>query len=318
MNSSSFIGIDIAQRTVDIAQEEAGPVQRISNTPAAIEHWLRQLPGPCRIAVESTGGLHLNLVRTALANGHTVYVLNPRDLAHYARSLGRRAKTDRLDARLILRYLRHEHEQLHPHQLPSALQAELDELIGRRHQVVLAQVSLRQSFEACRSELSALPTAFQALALLVEQIDGRMRELVAQDDQLSTAARHLRTMVGFGPLLSTTMAYAITRHPFHSANAFIAYIGYDPRVRESGQWRGRRFLSKRGPAELRRQLFAAALSASRTKLWHPLYQRYRDRGFSATASLVILARKLARIAFSLVRHNLDFDPQRTRTACALL
>ena len=87
-------------------------------------------------------------------------------------------------------------------------------------------------------------------------------------------------------------------------------------MRDSGQWRGRRFLSKRGPAELRRLLFTAAMSACKTKLWQPFYQRYRARGLSTTAALVILARKLARIAFSIVKHNVDFRPELVNVTCA--
>jgi transposase len=316
MNSPSFIGADVAQRTLDIARSERGEVQRIGNTDAAIKHWLREVPPGSRIGVESTGCLHQRLVRAALAAGHTVYVLNARDLSHYARSLGRRAKTDRLDAQLIVRYLHHEHSQLHPYRLPTALQAQLDELIGRRHKVVRAQTALKQSFASWDSQPPVAKQALQTLQSLIKAIDQSMQQLIAQDASLAHAAEQLRTIVGFGPLLSASMAHALTRLPFRNADAFIAYIGYDPRVRDSVQWRGRRFLSKRGSAELRRQLFAAAMSACKTQLWRPLYLRYRTRGLSSTAALVVLARKLARIAFSMVRHDVSFQPDRVQSACA--
>ena len=316
MKSPMFAGVDVAQRTLDIALEGTMQVLRIDNRLRPIRCWLQSLPEQCAIAVESTGNLHQLLVRAAMAFGHTVYVLNARDLSHYARALGRRAKTDRLDAQLILRYLQREHEHLHPYQLPSARQAELDELIGRRHQVVRAQGALKQSFAASSRRPRALGRTLRALEALLAELDARMQSLVAEEDPLRTAATHLRTVVGFGPLLSVSMAHAITRHPFRKADAFIAYIGYDPRVRDSGQWRGRRVLSKRGPAELRRLLFTAAMSACRTKLWQPFYQRYRARGLSTTAALVILARKLARVAFSIVRHNIDFRPELVKVTCA--
>lgn len=316
MKSPMFAGVDVAQRTLDIAVEGDAQVHRIENRLGPIRCWLHSLPEECAIGVESTGNLHQVLVRAAIAAGHTVYVLNSRDLAHYARALGRRAKTDRLDAQLILRYLQREHEHLHPYQLPSACQAELDELIGRRHQVVRAQGALKQSFAASSHRPRALARTLRALEALIAELDARMQQLVAAEDTLHTAATHLRTVVGFGPLLSASMAHAITRHPFQKVDAFIAYIGYDPRVRDSGQWRGRRFLSKRGPAELRRLLFTAAMSACRTRLWQPFYQRYRARGLSTTAALVVLARKLARVAFSIVRHNVDFHPELVKVTCA--
>lgn len=93
-------------------------------------------------------------------------------------------------------------------------------------------------------------------------------------------------------------------------DAFVAFTGLDPRPDDSGQHRGKRRLSKRGPSELRRLLFLAALSAAKTKAWHPLYERYREKGLSSTAVLVILARRIARTAWSMYTYKTEFDPAR--------
>jgi transposase len=100
MKSPMFAGVDVSQRTLDTALEGGAQVLQIDNRLGSIRRWLQSLPEECAIGVESTGNLHQLLVRTAIAAGRTVYVLNARDLAHYARALGRRAKTDRLDAQL--------------------------------------------------------------------------------------------------------------------------------------------------------------------------------------------------------------------------
>jgi transposase len=309
MNSLPCIGVDVAQATLAIAVEGQTSSLEIANTVRAVRHWLSHLKSPCRIGLESTSHYHQLLAREALAAGHVVYVLNARDLSHYAQSVGRRAKTDRLDAQLIARYLAREYEHLHPYQLPTVLQTQLEELIGRRHAVVVAQVALRQSFSAMRQPPAQLQLVLQALTALIAQIDAQLQALVQQDPTLHTAAQHLRTVVGFGPLLSSAMVTALNHLPFQHADAFVAYVGLDPRVRDSGQWRGRRRLSKRGPAELRRLLFVAAMSASKTSLWRPIYERYRARGLSSTTTLVILARKLARIAYSIAKYGTDFNPQ---------
>lgn len=314
MESQCFYGVDISQATVDVASSRGDEVKKIEYTEGAVRRWLVNLPQGSRIAVESTGTLHRLIVRCAIAAGHSIYVLNARDLSHYARALGRRAKTDRLDALLIARYLANEYEHLHPYRLPSKVQQKLDELITRRHKVVVMRESLRQSFAAIK--LSSAVTARKSLEELIAQLDKQLAKLVAQDKQLAPLAQRLKTMVGFGPLLSTAVSHVLTRHPFKNADSFIAYVGYDPRPRDSGQKRGRRYLSKRGPAEIRRLLFNAAMSASKTALWRPFYQRYRDRGLPSTAALVILARKLARIAFSISKSGADFDPDRVKMSCA--
>lgn len=308
-------GIDVSQATLDIAREGHPEVLKIANTTAAIRSWLKSIPQHSMIAVESTGKLHLTVVRAALAAGHTLYVLSPRDLHYYARSLGRRAKTDRLDALLIARYLQREHANLHPYQLPSELQAQLQELLALRHGLVVKNEALRQSFSTAACELRATKKLLRSFQALIQEIDERLQKLIAQDPHLATAANNLRTVPGFGPLLSVSLAHAITRHPFTSSDSFIAYIGLDPRARDSGQLKGRRYLSKRGPALMRRLLFVAAMSACKTKTWQPTYQHYRARGFSTTATLVILARKLARLAFSIVRNATVFQPERLLPAC---
>lgn len=316
MNSALDVGVDVSQETLEIALEgQAGTIQ-IVNTLNAIRRWLKELPARMRIGVESTGTYHQVLLRAAIAAGHTVYLLNTRDLSHYARAVGRRAKTDRLDAQLIARYLKCEHEHLHPYRLPSALQSELDSLMQRRHAAVMSRGSLRQSFAALPHPPKEFAATVRQLDKLIAALDRRMQSLVAQDPTLSPIAQRLLSIDGFGPLLSTVVANAITRRPYRHDDAFIAFIGYDPRARDSGQFRGRRFLSKRGPAELRRLLYVAAMSASRTKVWRPFYQRYRARGFSTTAALVILARKLARVAFSMVKHGTTFRPDLIERACA--
>lgn len=316
MKSGLNIGIDASKATLDIAVDGQRSTVQIANTLRAINAWLAALAAPCRMGIESTGHYHQLLVRCAISAGHTVYVLNPKDLSHYMRSLGRRAKTDRLDAQAIARYVAREHEDLHPYQLPTPLQAQLDELTQRRHGVVVMQGSLRQSFAEVKAKPRALARTQRALQALIEEIDGRMTQLVGQDPQLADTAKRLKSMVGFGPLLSTVMAHALTRRQFKNADAFIAFIGYDPRARDSGQIKGRRFLSKRGPAELRRLLYVAAMSASRTQTWRALYERYRARGLATTATLVIIARKLARIAFSIVKHGTTFQPELIKNACA--
>ena len=92
-----------------------------------------------------------------------------------------------------------------------------------------------------------------------------------------------------------------------SADAVIAFTGLDPRPNDSGKKTGQRRLSKRGWPEIRRLMYAAAMSAARTKTWNGYYCAQRDKGLSTTAALVVLARKLLRVAFSLFKKQVPFD-----------
>ena len=90
------------------------------------------------------------------------------------------------------------------------------------------------------------------------------------------------------------------------SDSFIAFMGLDVRVRESGYFKGRRKLTKRGNPEMRRLLFNAARSGSRTKQWNTYYLSLRERGHSTTAAAVALSRKIARLAFALMKNRSEF------------
>ena len=121
---------------------------------------------------------------------------------------------------------------------------------------------------------------------------------------------HLRTIHGVGPVVGAALVNTLERVPLKSADAFVAFTGLDPRPDDSGQHRGKRRLSKRGPAELRRLLYVAAMSAKKTTAWKPLFEHYRAKGLSSTAALVILARRIARTAWSMYTYKTNFDPAR--------
>ena len=101
--------------------------------------------------------------------------------------------------------------------------------------------------------------------------------------------------------------------PLRNADAAVAFVGCDTRAEDSGERRGRRRVSKRGPSELRRLLFNAAIAASKSKIWNPIYQHYRQTGLSSTAVLCIIARKIVRAAWSIYAHKTTFDPNRLTT-----
>ena len=127
------IGADVAKHTIVVACSEGGfPVREVANQRAAVLAFLKSLPAGCRIGVESTGTYHELFAEAAHRLGFLVFVLNPKDTHHYAKAVGLRGKTDRVDAELIARMIAHEHTKLHAWTPPTAQQREIDRLIKRR------------------------------------------------------------------------------------------------------------------------------------------------------------------------------------------
>lgn len=313
MQSILNLGADVDSRYIVIACA-AGcfGARTIANERKAILAWLCELPRGSRLGVESTGGYHELLAELAHQAGLCVFVINPRELRRYAEGLGRRGKTDRLDAEVIARYVAHEHDELHPYLPPNKEQRALARLLSRRATVVVNKGALGQSLRGLAGiggELKQLMTALdRVLARIDALIDNALHKLPAAHN----AAQHIESIPGYGTLSSTCLAYNFTRHPFSSSDSVVAFSGLDPRPQDSGPKRGRRRLSKRGPSEQRRLLFNCARSAARTKLWRPYYQTQLAKGLSATEATLILARKMLRVAFALYKHDRDFDRARLR------
>ena len=301
------LGADVASAHLDIAVH-GGQVQRIANDAKAIAQWLRQIPRGSRLAMEATGRYHLLLARLAHEHGLQVYVLNPRDVSHYGRGVGQRGKTDRLDAQLIARYVANEHAQLRCWQPLAPELSELDNLLRRRAAVVRHQSALRQSMRDDPLTSRMLPQVMVPLEQVLQALDKAIAKASQRIEGSAQALRSITSVPGLGALNGAALLSLFTRLKCAPADAVVAFTGLDPRPMDSGNKRGVRKLSKRGPAELRRLLFNGARAACRTSSWCGLYERELAKGLPHTAALIVLARKLVRVAFCLFKSQTTFDP----------
>lgn len=312
--SPVFIGVDVAKDAVVVAWHGQTGTRSVANAAGALKAWLKTLPQHAHIGVESTGGYHELLARLAHQAGFTLYVLNPRDVHHYGNALGRRAKTDRVDALLLARYIAKEYDGLHPWQPSSAKQQHLDKLIKRRAVLVKNLGALRQTLKHVTGMGAQIKVAFKALEGLIKAIDAQIKIALASEEHTLAASGRVRSVPGIGLLSAAALVNLFERFPKANSDAMVAFSGLDPRPKDSGNKQGLRSLSKRGPAELRRLLYNAAMSAARTKVWQPYYERELSKGLPCIAALVCLARRLLRTAFALYRTSTRFDPLKAKIA----
>jgi len=221
---------------------------------------------------------------------------------------GGRAKTDACDAWLLARYLDREMDDLRPWCPPPKGYLTLQQLLRRRAVLIKARVSIQQSLRG----LPALEAGLRTLLRHINRLDTLIQKLLAQALEQADWTDHAlrcRGIEGIGPLTSAALTMAFHRGKFRSSDAFIAFLGLDVRIRDSGTCRGRRRLTKKGDPELRRLLFLAAMQAKRLPAWASYYQRFIKRGLAPIQALNVLARKLARVAFSLMQNRTDYVPR---------
>jgi len=306
------IGVDVGKRSLEIALGPDVPkTTLLRNHPDDIASWLAQLdPHTCAIALEATGPYHLDLCLQAHQAGFAVFVLDGLRLSRYRDSIGQRAKTDACDARLLARYLAHEHPRLRPWCPPPTAYRRLLGLLRRRAQLVRTRTRL-EADQRRSTDDPLLHQAYEpllaALRTTIATLERLILRTLEEADWLDHAQR-LQAIEGIGPLTAAALTTAFHRGTFHSSDAFVAFLGLDVRVRESGSRRHRRRLSKQGEPEMRRLLYLSAMRMAQHPRWQPLVERYRARGLAPTQIFVILARKLARIAFAMLRDGSTYQP----------
>jgi len=315
MSDRFAVGIDADSRTLVVAYHGTKGSFRIANSASTINKWLSSLPAKSRIGVEATNRYHELVVQAAQRAGHAVFVLNPRDIKHYAKGVACRGKTDSGDAQVIARYVAKEADNLHEHVARSPAQEQLHVLLQQRDSLVRNRATLRLSLGDDAADSTIFGRIFRGLKEAIAMLDREIQRLCSSGEQRDLY-RRIMTIPGVGPTVAAFVTHHITRWPLASSDAWVACTGLDPRPNESGARIGRRRLSKRGNASLRQMLYMAAMGLTRSKGGKPLYLAIRERGHSSTASFNILARKLARIAWGVFKSGQNFDPTMLKVAQA--
>ena len=312
----------------------------VPNTEAGIRQLLRRVPETA-VVVEPTGRSGEVLIRAAQAAGREVLLATPRKARAFLWSEQPRAKTDRVDsAGLALYGLT---GRLRPYLLPSPAVDQVKQLLAARRGLSQSLTSLRQQRTALPLAADVLTPAITALEQQIAELDRQMKRALAsapepppqralaaaaaadpavapapapQGHSLATAAAALAAIPGIGEVTAPALAACLIDKQFTHPDQFVAYVGLDLRVSQSGQRRGQFGLSKHGDAELRRLLFLAAMAAAhstRDTTFAERYAREQAKGLAKTAALNAVARKLAKVTWSIVTHGTQYDPKRVDT-----
>lgn len=300
-----MLGVDVAKDNL-VTSDRYGKVRTIANSKAAVAKLLSSLDPGTTIAMEATGNYHKLLADTAFRQGFPVIVFNPRDVLYYAKSTSPRAKTDRVDARVIACYALARPDYLPYTPTPEAAKKLLS--LGRvRASLVKKRTSIENELRECPEMSEHLQPVIDSLGAAVAKLDKELSALAARipEHALMTGTP------GVGDLVGAYTLGLLMSGVFPRSDSFVGFIGYDVRVRESGKKIGKACISKRGDPEARRLLFLAARSTVRKPgPFQELYERYQTNGLSKTAATVAVARKIARTLWAIYTKKTPYRPER--------
>lgn len=303
----TVVGIDIAKAEIVAYRTDRQTTDTIKNDRTALKRWLKTLPAQSAIAVEATNIYHLDTVELAHAMGHQVYVVDAYRVSNYRRGIGQRAKNDPCDARLLARYLTNEQDGLRIWSPPPKAYTSLKSLLHRRATLIQNHAGLMLSW-ANEPLLKKVQAAQQKAFKQADQAIQKLLRKVSKEAGIDDNIDRCKAIEGIGELTATGLATTFMRGDFANGDAFIAFLGMDLTVDDSGKKNGPRYLTKKGDPEVRRLAYNAAMAACRSAKWKPFYEAYLARGFSKTQALVALARKLCRVAFALMKNQSEYRP----------
>ncbi len=291
-------GVDFAKEKFDYHGAELRG--SLPNTPAGHRRFLALLPRGAHLVGESTGHDHRALVAAAHAAGVAVTVANPQQVRCFARGLGRRAKTDPIDAQTLADFGR---VTLPKADLaPSAAQTALQELVVARQQAVLERSTV--VLQAAGHQLALVQALTRArlkvLSAPIRKLEAAIAKTLAAEAVLAAQAARLAEVPGVGALTAATALALCPELGTLSRGQAAALLGVAPFDRDSGQFKGQRHIAG-GRFRRRCALYIAALSAARANpILRAFYLRLRAAGKPAKLALTAVMRKL----FLLLNHLL--------------
>lgn len=304
------VGIDVSKDRLDVhalPDETAFAVARDGKGLADLIERLKPL-APDLIAVEATGGFE-TIVAAALAGaGLPLVVVNPAQVRHYAQALGRRAKTDPIDAAMIARFA----EATRPEPRPLADEATqlLADLVARRRQIIDMIVA-----EKNRERRTQVRRIRKSIARLIAALEKELAEIDVEIDtgvRASPAWREkedlLASVPGVGSITARTLLAELPELGTLDHKKIASLAGLAPYTRQSGQWKGKSMIGG-GRKSVRSALFLAALVASRH---NPVLKAFRQRllqaGKPKMVAAIAVARKLLTILNAIVRDQKPWQP----------
>ena len=307
------VGIDVSKERLDVAVRPTGETFVVSRDAEGLDALIAKLTplAPVAVAVEATGGYETVVAASLAAAGLAVVVVNPAQVRSFAQALGKRAKTDPLDAGVIAHFVEATRPQIRP--LPDEETRLLADLVARRRQIVAMIVAERQrqkrlTNRRLQKSIARLLAALQnELSSLERDIDETVRGSPAWREKEDLLA----SVPGVGKTIARTLIAELPELGTLDRRKVAALVGLAPWTRQSGKWKGKSCIGG-GRADVRSALFLGAMVAARR---NPDLKAFRDRlvaaGKPKLVALVATARKLLTILNAILR---DQKPWRQQTA----
>lgn len=314
----NIIGLDISKDTIDATLHKTnGSIHYIKfkNNDDGLKQFRLWIKGnrirKAYIGMEATG-IYYEKAADMLSSYYTVYVINPLKIKDYGKSRFNRTKTDKADSNLIADYIKRHQDTLIPYQIPK--NKALQKLINLKNQLQQHQKQIKNRLHSTEEDF--IRNIHQDL---IDTIQDKMEQVkIAISEQIKKQTdynhyRNLQTIPSIGRDTASVLYAQLTEKHFKTANQFVSYAGLSPAIIQSGtSVRGRGRLSRYGNRRLKSTLYMPALCAYRFNAFPKLINNLKKAGKPKMVIIVAIMRKLAKLAYYIVKTGQPYDAERHR------
>ena len=299
-----FIGIDVSKEHLDLASSigEKWSSRYDDQGVSKIIKRMQKLQ-PELIVIEATGGIEIPLVCSLAAAQLNVGVVNPRQVRDFAKSLGKLAKTDSIDAAVLARFAEATRPALRP--IPDEQAQELKALLKRRQQVVEMIVAEKNRFRfiTVKKVIQRIQTHINWLEEELDAIDKELNSRIQKTPLWKEKQQLLKTVPGVGDILAFTLIAQLPELGKLNRKQIAALVGVAPLNRDSGKFKGKRIIWG-GRAQVRSALYMATIASIRFNLTiKEFYLRLLDAGKPKKVAITACMRKLLITLNSMIKNG---------------
>lgn len=313
-------GIDISAKSLEVRLGRPSGAEEafeLPNQPQGHQELIKRLTrrsGRARVVLEASGVYHLDLALALhQADRIEVMVVNPRAARDFARAVMQRSKTDKLDAAVLLEFVRR--MPFLPWVPPSPEELEL-RTMGRRISS-LTKTRTQEKNRLHANEYVGSQVVCHDIELNIRHLDRRIQaleakalDLVWKSPKLRKQLAHLTSLRGIGKSSAIRILGEICVLPKDmTPRQWVAHAGLDPRILQSGlSLNAPARISRMGNRNLRAVLFMPALVAKQRE---PNVQAFYDKLIAnqkaPMQAVVAVMRKLLHAIHGMLRTGTDFD-----------
>ena len=304
-----FVGIDVGKTWLDIAIWGSEEMWQVSNDASGIDKLVDRLVecAPTLVVVEATGGYEQLVAQELILRGFSVAVVNPTRVRALAKAIGKLAKTDVIDARLIAEYaFKIQPEAMAPQE---ASQMRLKALVSRREQLVDMRTAEQNRLGTAHSSMKAdVREHIEWVSQRIQLLEDEIKTLLASLPELKALADRLDTIPGVGFITAVSVVVDMPELGQLDRQKIAALAGLAPFNRDSGQKRGKRriFGGRKG---VRRVLYMACLSAMiHNPIIRAMYKRLTEKGKIFKVAITACMRKMLTIMNAMIRNQVNWNP----------